>query len=349
MRRFALTTAALAISAAIALALLPAGVSQASHPASPKPLLNCADVNGDGPVTIQDISKVVSKFGTNDPTWTANGTYHPLYDLNPAGGGAITVGDITLVVSDFGLSCAALSPGDTQIAQATLAVLNRPDPPGGAACPGSALLTMNTTCLAEHGYVGALIDVPGQGIHFIKGILWDGIFDPTQPEGLVYNDNRLVAQLYFVNRGIVGGGCWPGGGDCSGNPPPDQVDVDNLSPPCVPQSPGTACSWAGTGDGWHTHTNLCQVQQGTPFVHFAPAEDAAECEAIHNQGKSQGQGGTWTFFAQLGWMSHFWNHQLNKNVNAADVGGNGRYADCLPEPNGGTPPNDHWNGFNCPQ
>jgi hypothetical protein len=204
---------------------------------------------------------------------------------------------------------------------------------------------MNTTCLAEHGYVGALIDVPGQGIHFIKVSLWDGVFDLANPEGLVYNNNRLVAHLTFVNRAVVGGGCWPGPEpDCGGNPPPDQVDIDSLTPACVPQSPATACSWAGSGDGWHTHTNLCQVQQGTSFVHFTAAETAEDCEAAHNVGKGQGQGGTWTFFAQLGWMGHLWNHELNPNTNPADVGSNGRFADCFPDT-----PTFHWNGFNCPQ
>jgi hypothetical protein len=318
-----------------------AGVSEATHPPNPRPLLNCADVTGDTAVSVSDISKVVSKFGTNDPTWTANATYHPLYDLNPAGAGAITVQDISVAVSDFGLNCGTISPVDTQIAQATLALLNLADPPGGGACPGSALLTMNTACLAEHGYVGALIDVPGQGIHFFKASLWDGVFDVVHPEGLVYNDNRLVAELYFVARQIVGGGCWPGGGDCSGNPPPDQVDIDNLTPACQPQAPATACSWAGSGDGWHTHFNLCQVHIGTPSVHFTQAQDAPACQNIND---TEPGGGTWQFFASLGWMGHLWNHELNLNTNPADVGSNGRFADCFPDT-----PTFHWTAFNCPQ
>jgi hypothetical protein len=38
-----------------------------------------------------------------------------------------------------------------------------------------------------------------------------------------------------------------------------------------------------------------------------------------------------------------WNHSLNANPNPLDIGGNGRFTDCIPDMPW------HWNGFNCPQ
>lgn len=309
-----------------------AGTASATHPASPKPLLNCADVTGDGPVAILDIVKVVERFGTNDPAWMANATYHPLYDLSTAAGGAtISISDITVAVSDFGLNCSLVSPVDTEIAQATLAVLNLPDLAGGQNCPGTALLTMNQACLEEHGYFQSSFDVPGQGIHWINETYFnDDLYNAEEPEGLVYSDGRLAAQLYFVDGNAVGWGPEP--------PAADSVNIDAF---CTPTPPDTKCSWVSGADGWHLHQNLCTYNIGTPSAGNTFTSNALQCEQLHN---SSGQGGTWRWAARVGWMGHFWNHMLNANPNPLDVAGNGRFTDCIPDT-----PAWHWTGFNCPQ
>jgi hypothetical protein len=53
----------------------------------------CADLTGDGRVTVADILAVVSKFGTHDA----------VADLN--GDGVVTVNDILIAVGEFGLLC----------------------------------------------------------------------------------------------------------------------------------------------------------------------------------------------------------------------------------------------------
>jgi hypothetical protein len=324
------------LGALVATALLFAGgnganQARAAHPWPPQPLLLCADVTGDGPVTVADIVAVVNHFGTNDPAYSANATYHPLYDLATAGGtGSISVGDITVAVSDFGLNCSIVSPVDTEIAQATLAFLGMPDVPGGQNCPGTAMVTsMNQACLEEHGYYQASFDVPGQGFHWVNYDYYnDDLFDTTKPEGLVYTNGRLAAELYFVDGDSVGWGPEP--------PPIENVNIDQF---CTPMPPNTKCSWAQGYDGWHLHQNLCTYNIGTPYAANTFTSNALQCEQVHN---STGHGGTWTWKARVGWMGHMWNFLLNANTNPLDVAGDGRFADCFPD-------TEDWTGFNCPQ
>jgi hypothetical protein len=259
-----------------------------------------------------------------------------------------------VAVSDFGQSC--LGGPDPQIAQATRAIM---DPafasklcdldylttqnPVVTNCNGSQqFLTENTAFLASRGYLsGSTIDVPGQGVHYVnltpalQGGPWDGVFNPARPEGLVYDGGKLVAQLYNVfgdpASGGVGWGPEP--------PPPDQNQIDAF---CTPQLPNTAaCSWAGPYDGWHVHSNLCMTWLGTPHAAFSIQPSAQACEDHQN---SQQWGGLWNWQARIGWMGHMWNHWLNPNVNIADLGGNGRFADCFPDT-----PLWHWSAFSCPQ
>ncbi|MGB2693578.1 MAG: hypothetical protein WBD55_00145 [Dehalococcoidia bacterium] len=326
------------------------GAVEASHPVNPQPLLNCSDVNGDGPVTAGDIQKVVGKFGTNDAHAAANALYHPLYDLTTppgsSGSGAITVGDILVAVSDFGLTCPAMNG---QIAQATLDIIdpNYHPPAGVPDFPGAAgLLTENATLLASKGYLLSSTDVPGQGKHYVNATFFnDNLFYPTQPDGLVYADGKLAAQLYYVDGDAVGWGCWPGPppGNCTQGPPPvaEQVNVDAF---CSPTPPNSSCSWAGSYDGWHLHDNLCTVAVGSPQAAAIPGVgSAASCEAIHNMVcGSKCAGTTWNWDDRVGWMGHLWNHLLNANVNNTDINGNGRFADCYPD-------TEDWTGFNCPQ
>lgn len=335
----------------LAFAVFSPDVAVATHPISPQPLLYCANVNGQGAVTVGDIQRVVAKFGTSDPNAQANATYHPLYDLSTPPGtagtpsGAITVADVLLVVSDFGITCPLV---DTQIAQATLDVIdpNYHPPAGLPDFPGDpGLLTENAGLLASKGYYLASTDVPGQGKHYVNNAFFsDDLFYPTTPEGLVYKNGKLAAQLYYVDGYAVGWGCWPGPEpNCGGDPPEDHVDID---PFCTPMPGQSACSWNGPYDGWHVHFNLCTVAIGHPSAAAIPGIGSAEqCENLHNNwppcdGKCPGT--TWSWNDRVGWMGHLWNHWLNPNVNDADVLGNGRFADCIPDV-------QHWNGFNCPQ
>ena len=110
----------LSLAGVLLFASLGAPAAQATHPSTPRPLINCADVSGDGSVSVGDIGSVVGKFGGSSPDYSADADYHPLYDLVPSSGcGSISVGDIGSVVTDFGIACSAVSPVDTEIALAS--------------------------------------------------------------------------------------------------------------------------------------------------------------------------------------------------------------------------------------
>ncbi|MEX1254839.1 MAG: hypothetical protein WEE64_10900, partial [Dehalococcoidia bacterium] len=253
----------LSLAAALLFASLGAPAAQATHPTTPRPLINCADVSGDGSVSIGDVGSVVGKFGLGSPDYSAVvGGYHPLYDL--VADGSISVGDIGSTVSDFGLTCSAVAPQDTQIALASLwgwgatAGLPMSCTTGNASPPQ----TLNQAALNAIGYYGGSSDVPGQGVHYVKYANWDDVFDPCRPEGLVYEGvgGKLVAQLYVTdgNDVDIGWGDW----EATTFPPgasPDNIDLelDTTGPECSPD-----CSWAGAYDGWHLHYYLCTVAIG---------------------------------------------------------------------------------------
>jgi hypothetical protein len=243
-----LPIALLAAFAVVVVLFSQSAPSRASNPPSQAiPILDCPDVDGNGSVTAGDIARVVGKFGTSD----GNAGYHPLYDVgSPVG--AVTAGDLAAAVVDFGDnngngSCPLV---DTEIAQATLWALE--DHP--------AILNQNDGALAALGYYQASFYVPGQGIHYVNRDNWDGVYDPTAPEGLVYVDNKLMAQLYVIDGDVVGWGpVVP--------PPPDQIDIDEF---CVPPVGETTCSWAGDEDGWHWHVDLCTRHIGMPSASAIP-------------------------------------------------------------------------------
>jgi len=285
----------------------------------------CSDVDGSGAGGAADIGKTVLKFGTV----SGGVNYRLLYDSRA--NGPVGSQDLADVAADFGKTNAAGTCPlvDTQIAQATLAIMD-PTYSNMALCGGpcggdTAFLTEDEAFLATKGYLGGEVDVPGQGRHYIKVALWDGVFNPARPEGLVYNNGKLVAQLYFVSGAVVGWGP-------VNPPPPDQNEIDAF---CV-----APCSWSGAGDGWHVHFNLCSTWNGTQFQQFSSQPSDAACAAFQ---ATKLHGGTYFWFAQLGWMGHVWNHEANPNPNSLDITSNGRFADCFPDP----PWN--WKAFNCPQ
>lgn len=303
----------------------PRGGVEASNPgAMPSPLLGCPDVSGDGTVDLfEDIFGVASLFGLGpgDPG------YHVLYDVGaPVNQPIDLFEDIFGVAQHFGEVCPAV---DTEVVKATL---------WGMTVPPQ---TENVGSLAAIGYIRASGDVPGQGIHYVKIQNWDGFFDPQAPEGLVYNDGKLVAQLYVVDGGVVG---W-------GNPPPNpngpalhEVNIDAF---CTPVSGNTKCSWS-TAEGWHDHHRLCTVHIGTPST--------ATTAGLSESGCATFSGGEpactvpittvpcYRYSALVGWMGHLWNHQLNANWVDEDgdtTPDNGRFADCFPDTQG-------WKASNCP-
>jgi hypothetical protein len=298
---------------------------EASQPGfAPAPLLSCPDFGGDGTVDLyNDIFAVAFLFGATN----GDANYHPLYDFALADGTIDLYNDIFAVALEFGAQC---PPVDTEVARATVwGIENLP-------------ATENAAALAAIGYYRGSTDVPGQGVHYTKLENWDGVFDPMAPEGLVYNNGKLVAQLYVVSGDVVG---W-------GSPPPNpsgpsmhNVNIDSF---CSPQPPNTdRCSWA-TNEGWHDHHNLCTVHIGTPGSIALPGLSSSGCFSFSGGEPLCTVPVTTTpcyrWDDLVGWMGHLWNHQLNPNWIDEDgdtVPDNGRFADCSPDLEG-------WKASTCP-
>jgi hypothetical protein len=331
----------LSLAAVFLFASLPGAGVQAAGTQQPRPLLECGDVNGDGAVSGGDIGIVVSKFGRT----TGQPGFHFMYETGQVDG-AISGGDIGGIVADFGLVCSTAKP-DTQIARATLWMINQlptggPMPPAWAtACAASnpaPPLTENMAALGAVDYYKASFDVPGQGIHYIKGANWeDNTFDPCRPEGLVYINagGPLVALLYVINGDAVG---WGGHG------PPGPVNQTNLDPFCSP----APCSWtspatATYGDGWHIHFNLCTERIGMASASALPGIPEGTCNAADDSDCTNPAVPDCNRWDDMtGWMGHLWTNMANPNINPHDVNGNGRFADCVPDGSG-------WKAFSCPQ
>lgn len=335
----------------------------ASPGATVTPLLTCAnvDASADNKVLIGDILAVVQSYFKDYPTTN----YVYMNDLvapyNPVTGtgGQQRVDDILAVLGQYFDVCPLV---DTQVAKATRWALDTDSgTPGNQPVPQLE----DVTALAALGYVRiSAIDVPGQGVHYSKGTLWDGTFDPAAPEGLVYNDGRLAAQLYVMNGfnvgwftedpgpnegpcadGIDNGGDGPADGadsDCdmvpAEGPPVTDINID----PFAYCGASVPCSWA-TEEGWHLHYRFCILHIGTAFARFQglpSGQGQAECDAI--QAGTNGGVGTHAYFERLGWMGHLWNWFPNANMET-DVNGmqNGRFADCFPDVQG-------WKAHNCP-
>ncbi len=351
-------------------------MAQATHNkarAGAVPLLTCSDVNGNGVVELPgDIYTIATKFDSTYP----DPNYHLLYEVGAVNGVVDLPGDIFTAALDFDLTCPAI---DSQIAAATRAIIDPAyshvwcddvDAPlytTPTNCGGSAsFLTENTAFLAGKGYLRGSTDVQGQGIHYTNIALWDGVFNPARPEGLVYNNGRLAANLYYSDGGVVGWNCSPGTGPPPGcdtsTVPADQVNIDPFASCAV--APSGSCSWAGTEDGWHWHKWLCTVKVGTSSALAIPGEAAgitgypnppvdSEAECTGAFATYMGSSGSQTRWDEdAGWMGHMWNHARNRPdpdgppLTLADFWGsnpNGRLADCAPDETFA------WSGFNCPQ
>jgi hypothetical protein len=271
--------------------------------ATAAPLLSCPDVSGVAPVSLfDDIFVVANRYGAA----AGQPNYQVLFDVADANGTIDLFNDIFHVANNFGVTCPTV---DLQIAKATQAILNDPQ--------AASLLACDPATLNARGYFRAGSDVPGQGVHYLNVSLWDGVFNVTQPEGLVCQGGKLAAELYVVNGNVVGWGPFtPGGGSAM-----HSVNIDTF---CTPPSGQTICSWDGP-ETWHAHANLCLYHIGTPSSAITITADAAACQAIN------GTGTNWVWAAGIGWMGHLWNFVPNENQ-VSDVNGtmNGRFADCRP-------------------
>jgi hypothetical protein len=326
--------ALVAILVAIAVGLV--GQQQAAESSSPgttvSPLLSCPNVDGsvDNKVLIADILSVVQAYFQDYPDEDYTYLYDVVGPYNPETGlgGIQRVDDILHVLGRYFDVCPVV---DTEVARATIwGIDNLP-------------VFEDASALRDLGYLKGSFDVPGQGVHYVNLDNWDGIFDPAAPEGIVYQDGRLAAQLYVTDGNIVG---W-GDHAATGWPPPAvphevALEGDSDGPQCSPK-----CSWDGDFDGWHLHYYLCTTDIGTPNASAIPGfQTAAQC---------QGFGGgdpectipvtvtpCYRWASTVGWMGHLWNWLPNAN-RIPDVNGmqNGRFADCFPD--GGS-----WKDFNCP-
>jgi hypothetical protein len=341
------------------LALFPGAKPRtASATANPLPaLLTCPNVDGsdNNKITVSDILAIVKTFGK---AYGQPG-YGPLWDLvspynstSPSGTGQITVADIIAVIQKYNLICPVV---DTQIARATRAIgdplysdiLCDPALTTAMNCGGDPqFLTEDVTFLAGKGYYQGSSDVPGQGVHYVNTSLWDGVFNPARPEGLVYNDGVLAAQLYVVNGNTVGWGSYSAG-PCSPSCPGavHGIDLEGTvgGPQCSP-----ACSWDGGYDGWHVHYYLCTVHVGTSGAVAAPGSSSQSNCASFAGGEPlctvpMTATPCYTWGVNIGWMGHLWNWLPNANLipDIGTTGQNGRFADCFPD--GGS-----WGPFDCP-
>jgi hypothetical protein len=118
------------------------------------------------------------------------------------------------------------------------------------------------------GYVNTTSDVPFMGKHYLNTkLVTDGIFDPTQPEGLLFSDiggeaDKLVGVWFLQLPGI-----------------------GNVTREVEP------AGFASDLDLWHAHIGLCLV--GTQGA--SEGETRESCDA---------KGGRFT--ADLRWMMHVW-------------------------------------------
>jgi hypothetical protein len=205
----------------------PESATAANPGATTAPLLSCPNVDAspDNKVAVGDILAIVQAYFNDYPATD----YYPLYDLvapyNPGAPANSTgkerVDDILAVVNRYFEIC---PPLDTQIATATRAIADQNfssilcDPAHANAknCGGDPqFLTENASFLAGRNYYQDGTDAPGQGVSYLNMTLGEdnfSAFNPARPEGLLYNNGRLVAQFYVVDGSVPGWQASPNAG-----------------------------------------------------------------------------------------------------------------------------------------
>ncbi len=354
MRNIAMKVWILALLGLVAAVILltgtvisPKGTQAATPGGAVTPLLSCpnVDASADNKVLVGDILPVVAAYFKD---WPANNYYY-LYDLTapynpsaPAGTGLQRVDDIIAVVNEYFTVCPLV---DTQIAAASKWGIDVDGNPGNGNQP-LPIMENEAALEALHYYQGSN-DVPGQGVHYVNVDNWDGTFNPAAPEGLVYQNGRLAAQLYVTDGTAVGWGTHAAGpcSPCPGAEHGIELETAIDGPQCNP-----ACSWDGP-EGWHLHHYLCTVHIGTSSAlaipgAFAPSisDTQAHCASFAGEPECTVPVTTqpcYRWGKDVGWMGHLWNWLPNANQ-VADIGGNnGRFADCFPDAEG-------WKAYDCP-
>jgi hypothetical protein len=314
----------LALFALLASAAKPGVVSATANPLPP--LLSCPNVDGssDNKVRSTDILIVSQHYGWSygQPGYSSlYDPYSPYNSTNPSGTGRITSVDILSVAQKYNQTCPLV---DTQIAEATRAIseplysdiLCDPTFATRVNCGGDPqFLTEDPAFLASKGYRRGSTDVPGQGIHYVNYNLWDGVFNPVRPEGLVYKatgpedpgvysgsctdgvDNSAADPIHGGD-GLIDGAdpdcqvyrlvaqLYYGDGDVIGWGSNASLNVRAVNTDALPctvslqEPPGVGCSWNGAFDGWHWHANLCTWAIGTPSAFALPGQASqANCAA----------------------------------------------------------------------
>jgi hypothetical protein len=352
----------LALFALLASAAKPGVVSATANPLPP--LVICPNLDGStepatmppdptklGKVSAADILVVQQHYGKSYGQSGYFALYDPVSPYNstsPTSTGRIAAVDILYVQQRYGLFCPIV---DTQIAEATRAIseplysniLCDPAFATRVPCGGDPqFLTVdpaNPAFLTSKGYRQASTDVPGQGIHYVNMSLWDGVFNPARPEGLVYKN------MVIEDPGIYSGSCTDGldnsaadplnpGGDglADGADPDCQVyrlvaqlyyaegDVINWSPnrdnnvrgvntdsfctPAAGEPPGIGCSWNGTNDGFHWHAYLCTWAIGTSSATAYPLPPGSTQSTCASYATAVGHTCT-AFYPAAGWNCTF--------------------------------------------
>jgi len=325
----------------------------ASPGATVSTLLSCpnVDASSDHKVLVGDILAVVQAYFKDWPSTNYVYMYDRAGPYNPvtSTGGQQRVDDILNVVQSYFDVCPAV---DTEVAVATRWAMDIDSNPGNGMQPVPQI--ESEAAIEAIGYYQASNDVPGQGVHYFKIENWDGIFDPAAPEGLVYNNGRLGAQLYVAEGATVGLGdhtpnaCFtpPTPSGC-----PGKIDGVDLEPPGTGPDCSPKCSWLGA-EKWHMHYYLCTYGIGTAAAFalpgsFAPGvgDTQAHCAAFAGEPACTEPITTqpcYVWGQTAGWMGHLYNWYPNAN-RLADVNAtmNGRFADCFPDVEG-------WKNANCP-
>lgn len=257
------------------------------------PLLNCADLDGDGSVTVADSLIILQRFNRNyddDPD-----TYSLLADLN--GDRAVGFPDFLVLVRQLSNTCPLT---ESQVAKATLAAEKYRDP----------------TQATADGYILSSQYVPSMGIHMVNAgnqvafpdldnvacNVSGGLGATCQlenPVGLLYTETspgstvpdqligvwiivptQEVCDLYGIQGACQPEGTQPVGFGLT------NTDEDNIDP-----------DGAGPQRGWHTHPGLCVWNWGTTSAFVNQNVPQADCLSTGGQ----------AWFSTYGWMIHVYN------------------------------------------
>ncbi len=228
----------------------------------------CFDVDGDTDVDAADVALVGAAYGKRFASSGYEAGYGRMYDFNVDR--VVNSGDVLGTLSDTTASCPQL---DREIRAATVWMEQY----------------RNVNDAIADGFVQITQWIPGQGRHMVQtngggvaGALsgQDAVFDPGQPESLLYVPDSTVPGGWRL-----GGGMWI-------------LPVTLL--PLVPDG------FTGNEDAWHYHEGLCLHSSG-----LAVAENTtqSQCYALG--------GNIW--IDRAGWLVHLWNFHGNPSGRFVEI------------------------------